>query len=554
MKLKGAEILIQSLIDHKVQTVFGYPGGAVLDIYDALYQRSDDINHVLAAHEQGAAHACDGYARVTGEVGVCVATSGPGATNLVTGIATAYLDSVPMLAITGNVSTSQLGKDSFQEVDIVGITLPIVKHSYIVRDIKDLEPTISEAFQITSSGRKGPVLIDIPKDIQNSYAEYLGLALNKEKETRELKHNNDYSEALQAIAKAKKPYIYAGGGCVIEDMGDDLIELSQKLDAPIGTSLMGKTCIPASYELDIGPMGMHGRAASNRVKDEADLVIGIGVRFSDRATGKLEEYINNKTFIHIDIDSAEMQKNIRNIIPLEGRAKDIVKDLNQLIGKHKNKEWIEKIKEEKAKDDEFIENDDFNAKCIIRTINNWANEDTVVATDVGQHQMWVMQHYRFEKNRKFLTSGGLGTMGYGFGAAIGGCIANNRENTILFTGDGSFGMNLNEFATAVNQKLPILIVLLNNSSLGMVRQWQSRFYESRYSSTDLSVRKTDFVALAKAFGADGKEIRTLKELKDSLKEGFPKDMPYLLNCMISKDDEVLPMVPAGHGLKDMIVG
>lgn len=554
MKLKGAEILIQSLIDHKVQTIFGYPGGAVLDIYDALYQRSDEIDHVLAAHEQGAVHACDGYARATGRVGVCLATSGPGATNLVTGIATAYLDSVPMLAITGNVATSQLGKDSFQEVDIVGITLPIVKHSYIVRDIKDLEKTIAEAFIIANSGRKGPVLIDIPKDIQNSYAEYLGLDLIQIKEEKRVKEKLDYTRALEAIAQAKRPYIYAGGGCTSENMREELMELSQKLDAPIGTSLMGKTSIPASYELDIGPMGMHGRAASNIGKDEADLVIGVGVRFSDRATGKLEEYIADKTFIHIDIDAAEIQKNILNIIPLEGRAKDIVGDLNRLIDQQNHQEWIERIKEGKKKDDEFIDKDVFSPMSIIRTINEWADDDTVVATDVGQHQMWVMQHYRFEKTRKFLTSGGLGTMGYGFGAAIGGCIANNRENTILFTGDGSLGMNLNEFATAVNQKLPILIVLLNNSSLGMVRQWQSRFYDSRYSSTDLSQRKTDFVALAKAFAADGRDINTMEELRESLQLGFPADGPYLLNCRISKDEEVLPMVPAGCGIKDMILG
>lgn len=554
MEFKGAEILVQALIDQGVDTVFGYPGGSVLDIYDALYKKSDEIDHVLTAHEQGASHAADGYARATGKVGVCLATSGPGATNLVTGIATAYLDSVPMVALTGNVATGGLGKDSFQEVDTVGITLPIVKHSYIVRDVKDLEETINEAFKIAAEGRKGPVLIDIPKDVQNGLATYKGIAKEESiEEERPPVDQIDFTEALEAISKSQRPYIYAGGGTLREDMGQDLIEFSKKIGAPIGTSLMGKTTLPASYDLDIGAVGMHGREASNLAQDKSDLVIGIGVRFSDRATGDISQYIKGRTFIHIDIDAAEMSKNILDIIPLKGDAKDIVQELTRLVEQKDNKEWLDKVKEAKAKDDDPGDTSLFIPKNITRTINQWASEDTVVATDVGQHQMWVMQHYRFEKPRKLLTSGGLGTMGYGFGAAIGGCIGNDRKATVLFTGDGSFSMNLNEFATAVSQDLPILIVLLNNSTLGMVRQWQTRFYDKRYSSTNLGIRKTNYVDLAKAFGADGRRVRTMEELEDALKEDILAKGPYLLECVIDIDQEVLPMIPAGKSVKDMII-
>lgn len=554
MELKGAEILVQSLIDHGVDLVFGYPGGTVLDIYDALYKKSDEIKHVLTAHEQGAAHAADGYARATGNVGVCIATSGPGATNLVTGIATAYLDSIPMLAITGNVATAALGKDSFQEVDTVGITLPIVKHSFIVRDINDLEKTIHEAFEIASTGRKGPVLIDIPKDTQNAYIDYKSIGkeeiVDKDLETD---LDLDFSQALEAIDQAERPYIYVGGGAVRAEMGDELIELSKKLDAPIATSLMGKTSVPASYELDIGPMGMHGRAASNLAQDKSDLVIGIGVRFSDRATGDVSEYIKDKKFIHIDIDAAEISKNVLDVIALKGDAKAIVNELISLVPQYDRPEWIKKVKEAKALDDDPGNTEEFTPKNIIRNINEWASDDTVVVTDVGQHQMWVMQHYRFEKPKKFLTSGGLGTMGYGFGAAIGGCFGNDKRPTILFTGDGSFGMNLNEFSTAVSQKLPILIVLLNNQTLGMVRQWQTRFYDQRYAATDLDIRKTDFVALAKAFGADGRDIGSTDELEEALGQDLLADGPYLLNCHIDIDQQVLPMIPAGKSIKDMIL-
>lgn len=553
MKLLGSEVLIQALIDHGVYTVFGYPGGSVLDIYDALYKKSDEIDHILTAHEQGAAHAADGYARTTGRPGVVIATSGPGATNLVTGIATAYLDSVPLVAFTGNVATSAQGRDSFQEVDIVGVSLPIVKHSFSVRSVDDLEETIHQAFEIAMDGRKGPVLVDIPKDIQQGLTSYKGLAkpvYEKEKKDPDL----DYSKAIEAIKNCQRPYIYVGGGAVGEDLGDKLLDLSRKIGGPIATTLMGKTAIPASYDLALGVMGMHGTRAANLAQDQSDLVIGIGVRFSDRATGDVNQYVAGKTFIHIDIDPAEMEKNIMDVIPLEGDTELVLDGLLPRLEGQERKDWVQWVKAMKEENQALDGGEGFSPRNIIQRINNWTPEDSVVATDVGQHQMWVMQHYKFEKARRFLSSGGAGTMGYGLGAAIGGAIGNDRKKTVLFTGDGSFGMNLNELATAVTQKLPILIVLFNNQSLGMVRQWQARFYDERFSATNLSMRKTDFVDLIRAFGGDGTSVDTLAELDKVLAEDPVKDGPYLVECMIGRDDEVLPMIPAGMGVKDMIIG
>lgn len=553
MKLLGSEVLIQALIDHGVYTVFGYPGGSVLDIYDALYKKSDEIDHILTAHEQGAAHAADGYARATGRPGVVIATSGPGATNLVTGIATAYLDSVPLVAFTGNVATSAQGRDSFQEVDIVGVSLPIVKHSFSVRSVDDLEETIHQAFEIAMDGRKGPVLVDIPKDIQQGLTSYKGLAkpvYEKEKKDPDL----DYSKAIEAIKNCQRPYIYVGGGAVGEDLGDKLLDLSRKIGGPIATTLMGKTAIPASYDLALGVMGMHGTRAANLAQDQSDLVIGIGVRFSDRATGDVNQYVAGKTFIHIDIDPAEMEKNIMDVIPLEGDTELVLDGLLPRLEGQERKDWVQWVKAMKEENQALDGGEGFSPRNIIQRINNWTPEDSVVATDVGQHQMWVMQHYKFEKARRFLSSGGAGTMGYGLGAAIGGAIGNDRKKTVLFTGDGSFGMNLNELATAVTQKLPILIVLFNNQSLGMVRQWQARFYDERFSATNLSMRKTDFVDLIRAFGGDGTSVDTLAELDKVLAEDPVKDGPYLVECMIGRDDEVLPMIPAGMGVKDMIIG
>ncbi len=548
MILTGAQILIEELIRHGTGIVFGYPGGAVLDIYDELYKNSHRIEHIISAHEQGAAHAADGYARVTGKPGVVIATSGPGATNLVTGIANAYLDSVPMIAITGNVTVPLLGKDSFQEVDIVGITQPIVKHNFIVRDVNELEPVITEAYAIATSGRMGPVLIDIPKSVQKSSCEYSG-GLRAASTTGNGKCLN-IIEALKAIQLCKKPFIYCGGGVLAARAEAEVLALSKRISAPVALSMMGLSAIPDSYGLNLGMCGMHGRAAATIVQSEADLLIAVGVRFSDRATGDVEEYTHNCKVIHIDIDEAELGKNIPGIIELCGDAKSILSALLAAIPEKRNDDWIRDVLAYKEKDAAMPGNDCFSPQNIIRSINAFCSKDTVVATDVGQHQMWVVQHYAFERPRTLLTSGGLGTMGFGLGAAIGGCVACGRERTILFTGDGSFGMNLSELATAVSQKLPILIVLLNNGVLGMVRQWQHMFYEDRYSSTTLR-RKTDFVALARAFGADGRRVGSMPELRAALGDGFPEDTPFVLDCQIHSDEMVFPMIPPGGSVRDI---
>ncbi len=550
MMLSGAQILVEELVRHDVKTVFGYPGGAVLDIYDELYKNSHRIEHIITAHEQGAAHAADGYARATGCTGVVIATSGPGATNLVTGIANAYLDSVPLVAITGNVAVPLLGRDSFQEVDIVGITQPIVKHSYIVRDVRDLEFIINEAFALASEGRKGPVLIDISKTVQREKCEYVG---NLKVSASAPPALPELSEALEAIARCGKPYIYCGGGVLASHAEEEVLRLSKLLSAPIGLSMMGLSAIPSSYELNLGMTGMHGKYAASVAQSEADLLIAVGVRFSDRATGNIAEYTKNCTVVHIDIDDAELGKNVPSVIDVCGDAKAILTEMLARLKPFRNEEWIARVEElkkggEPADDDASA----FTPRNIIRCVASRVGKDTVVATDVGQHQMWVMQHYPFEKPGVLLTSGGLGTMGYGMGAAIGGCAGCGWKRTVLFTGDGSFGMNLNELATAVSQKAPLLIVLFNNGVLGMVRQWQSLFYERRYSSTTLG-RKTDFVKLAEAFGAAGKTVSTIAELCDVLDGPLPDDGPFIVNCLIDKDEMVFPMIPSGGSVRDMVL-
>lgn len=548
MRLTGAEILIETLVKHNVDTVFGYPGGAVLNIYDEIYKNSHRINHIITAHEQGAAHAADGYARVSGKTGVVIATSGPGATNLVTGIANAYLDSVPLVAITGNVAANLLGRDSFQEVDIVGITQPIVKHNYIVKDVEKLEQTINEAFHIASSGRKGPVLIDIPKSVQIASCEYTDKPLDRVKPMP--KYENDYNKAIEAIKNSKMPYIYCGGGVIASGAEQEVLELSKKISAPIGLSMMGITAIPNSYELNLGMCGMHGKYAASVAQSEADLLIAVGVRFSDRATGNVDEYANKCNIIHIDIDAAEIGKNVRSKIGLCGDVKEILLQLLPKITQTYNENWINRINELK-KTDAQIDDNLFSPKNIIKTVRTFCKDDTIVATDVGQHQMWTLQFYPFEKPRTLLTSGGLGTMGYGFGAAIGGCIASGRKRTILFTSDGSFGMNLNELATAVSQQLPVIIVMLNNSVLGMVRQWQNMFFGERYSYTTLN-RKTDFTALAQAFGAKGYRAESLEKLNDILSK-LKDDGPCVIDCKIDMDEKVFPMIPPGGSVKNIVV-
>lgn len=543
----GAQILVSELINHGVDTVFGYPGGAVLTLYDELYKNSEKIHHVLAAHEQGATHAADGYARISGKVGVVISTSGPGATNLVTGIANAYLDSVPLVAITGNVAVPLLGRDSFQEVDIVGITQPIVKHNFIVRKISELESVIKEAFKIASSGRKGPVLIDIPKCVQADKMEYtMTPIIQNISETSCVE--NDYTMAIEAIKLSKKPYIYCGGGVLSSGAEQEVLELSKKLSAPVGMSMMGLTALPEAYELNLGMTGMHGRYAGSKAQSECDLMIAVGVRFSDRATGKVSEYTKNCTVIHIDIDNAEINKNIVSKISLCGDAKNILQNLLGKVGEMRNDDWLNDINEYK-KVDELPKNNEFRPQNIIETVNKNVPMDTVIATDVGQHQMWTMQYYRFNSPRKLLTSAGHGTMGYGLGAAIGGCLANGKKRTILFTSDGSFGMNLNEMATAVSEKLPIVVVLLNNSVLGMIRQWQGLFYQERYSHSILN-RKTDFPLLAKAFGADGYSVDSISGLIEVL-NNLSDDSPTLIDCKIDLNEKVFPMIPPNGTINDI---
>ena len=548
MKLKGARILIEELIRQGVDTVFGYPGGAVLNIYDELYQCRDRIHHVLTAHEQGAAHAADGYARASGKVGVVIATSGPGATNLVTGIANAYLDSVPLVAITGNVATEALGRDSFQEVDIVSITQPVVKHNFMVKDVSELEQTIKEAFLIANSGRKGPVLIDIPKDVQVNECEYGVAVLPKMPEKAELPY--DEEGVIKLLNSAKKPFIYAGGGIIACGGEDYLRAFAEKLNAPVAVSMMGRTAFPDSYPLSLGLVGMHGSYQAAKVQSECDLMLAVGVRFSDRATGNLSAYTKNCKIIHVDIDKAELGKNLSPDFSVQADVKKWMKSVLPKLKERKNPEWWKEI--ESYKKVTSLEKDAFHPKNILETVRRFTKDETVVATDVGQHQMWTAQYYRFEKPGTFLTSGGLGTMGYGMGAAIGACFAKNKEETVLITSDGSFSMNCNELCTTVKEGLPITIVLLNNQVLGMVRQWQTAFFGERYSATILD-RGTDFVKLIEAYGGKGFSIHKLSELEKALEERKNIAGPVLLDCHIDKDEKVLPMIPPGKSVAEIIL-
>ena len=548
MKLRGARILIEELIRQGVDTVFGYPGGAVLNIYDELYQCRDRIHHVLTAHEQGAAHAADGYARASGKVGVVIATSGPGATNLVTGIANAYLDSVPLVAITGNVATEALGRDSFQEVDIVSITQPVVKHNFMVKDVSELEQTIKEAFLIANSGRKGPVLIDIPKDVQVNECEYGVAVLPKMPEKAELPY--DEEGVIKLLNSAKKPFIYAGGGIIACGGEDYLRAFAEKLNAPVAVSMMGRTAFPDSHPLSLGLVGMHGSYQAAKVQSECDLMLAVGVRFSDRATGNLSAYTKNCKIIHVDIDKAELGKNLSPDFSVQADVKKWMKSVLPKLKERKNTEWWKEI--ESYKKVTSLEKDAFHPKNILETVRRFTKDETVVATDVGQHQMWTAQYYRFEKPGTFLTSGGLGTMGYGMGAAIGACFAKNKEETVLITSDGSFSMNCNELCTTVKEGLPITIVLLNNQVLGMVRQWQTAFFGERYSATILD-RGTDFVKLIEAYGGKGFSIHKLSELEKALEERKNIAGPVLLDCHIDKDEKVLPMIPPGKSVAEIIL-
>lgn len=553
MLLTGAQITIETLIEQGCKVLFGYPGGQVIDLYDALYEREDRIKHVLTAHEQGACHAADGYARASGQVGVVMATSGPGATNLVTGIATAYLDSIPLVAITGNVPNSLIGRDSFQEVDITGITLPITKHNFIVKNIEDLADTIREAFKIAKSGRPGPVLVDIPKDVQQSKFEYTPHEVVEKIEQIPAKEYK-IEKAAKMLMEANRPYIYVGGGAITADATEEIIQLANTIDAVIGSTLMGLSVIPGNNERFLGMEGMHGDYASSIAQDEADLILTIGARFSDRATGNVSKYATKAKIIHIDIDRAEVDKNVSVDLGVGGDLKQALNEILKLVKPKENPEWQNRIKElkefSKKSIDQNMPKDELNPYTLIKEVSKHTSDDTKIVTDVGQHQMWVAQYYEFKKPRTFITSGGLGTMGFGLGAAIGSAMYTN-ERTVLFTGDGSFGMNLNELATVATQNLPIVIILMNNGVLGMVRQWQNLFFDKHYSQTVLE-RKTDFVKLAEAFGIKGYRISDVSQMKGVIDQAFKEKGPVLVDCYIDKDEFVLPMLPPGGSFEDII--
>lgn len=553
--ITGSQIVIETLIEQGVTDVFGYPGGQVLSIYDELYKASDKITHYLAAHEQGAAHAADGYSRVSGKVGVVIATSGPGATNLVTGLATAMLDSIPMVAITGNVPTTLIGKDSFQEIDITGVTLPITKHNFFVQDVNELAETIREAFRIAISGRPGPVLIDIPKDVQDAECVF-ELKERVHPFEQELAPDEEVLKAIELINASKRPYIYIGGGAAGIGMSEKIIALAEKIDAYVGCTFMGLSALPNSYDRFLGMQGMHGQYASSMANREADLIIGVGVRFSDRATGNASDYSRQAKIIQLDTDIAEINKNVKVEIGLVGDIEYSFTRILEGVLPKKHPAWRKKVESFKLEGqrirDEHVQADmhAITPKKIFDVINREKNKDTIIVTDVGQHQMWTAQNINFERTRRFASSGGLGTMGYGLGAAIGAYVADGNK-TVLITGDGSFGMNLNEMATAVSYNVPVVIVIINNGALGMVRQWQKFFYEKRYSNTELN-RKTDFVMLAKAFGAEAARAYNIAEFEAAFKEGIKCEGPYLIDLAMDIDELVLPMLPPGGTIDNII--
>lgn len=550
MLTSGSDIIVKTLIEQGCDTVFGYPGGQILNVYDSLYTHQDKINHVLAAHEQGAAHAADGYARATGKVGVVISTSGPGATNLVTGIATAYLDSIPLVAICGNVPTTQIGSDSFQEIDITGVTLPITKHNYFVGSVEDLADTIRDAFRIAKSGRPGPVLIDVPKDVQIAKCEYEPKT-PVQKEQAFAAKDVRVQEAAEYINSCKRPYVYFGGGLITADAQEEMLALAEKLDAVIGCSLMGLSAIPTDHPRFLGMQGMHGHFASSMAMHNADLIISLGVRFNDRVTGDRSKFAVGAKIIHIDVDGSELSKTVNSVCGLRGDVKLTLQKLLPLIKESRKPEWTSMVEAFRQQEDDCLDKrESLTPRQAILTLNKHIGENTAVCTDVGQHQMWSAQNLNFKTSRRFLSSGGLGTMGFGFGAAIGAAYGTG-ERSVLVTGDGSFGMNLNELATAVRYNVPVVVLIMNNGVLGMVRQWQTLFYNKHYSNTVLE-RKTDFTAFAKAFGADGEKVNTVEELDEALKRAFECEGPYVIDCAIDKDEFVLPMLPPGGSMDDII--
>ena len=551
MQLTGADILIRTLIEQGCDTVFGYPGGQILNVYDSLYKYQNEIRHMLTAHEQGAAHAADGYARATGKVGVVMSTSGPGATNLVTGIATAYLDSIPLVAICGNVPTTQIGTDSFQEIDITGVTLPITKHNYFVGSVENLADTIREAFALAQSGRPGPVLIDVPKDVQTAVCDYEPQA-PVQPEERHAAKDVRIKESAALINASKRPFIYFGGGLITSEAQEEMLALAEKIDAPIGCSLMGLSGIPTDHPRFLGMQGMHGHYASSMAMHDADLIISLGVRFNDRVTGNREKFAKLAQIIHIDVDGSELSKTVNSACGLRGDVKLTLQKLIPLVNAEQKPDWEKAVKALKETENDYLDiRPGLTPRNAIMTLNKHLGANTAVATDVGQHQMWAAQNVNFKKPRRFISSGGLGTMGFGLGAAIGAAVGTG-ERSVLVTGDGSFGMCLNELTTAVTYNVPVVILLMNNGVLGMVRQWQTLFFNKHYSNTILD-RKTDFVALARAFGADGEAVDTVAALDKAFEHAFSCDGPYVIDCRIDKDEFVLPMLPPGGSMDDIIM-
>ena len=550
MQLTGAQIVIECLKEQGVDTVFGYPGGAILNVYDELYKHKNEIRHVLTSHEQGASHAADGYARSTGKVGVCLATSGPGATNLVTGIATAYMDSVPIVAITCNVGVPLLGKDSFQEIDIAGVTMPITKHNYIVKDVTKLADTIRKAFEIAKKGRPGPVLVDIPKDVTAQKTEYQAKEpVAVQRDTGRITEE-DLQTALKLIREAKKPYVFVGGGAVISGASEDLRKFVDKIDAPVCDSLMGKGAFDGTDPRYTGMLGMHGTKTSNYGVSECDLLIAIGVRFSDRVLGNAKKFANQAKILQLDVDPAEINKNIVVTASVIGDVKEILGRLNAQLAPMEHKEWMDHILAYKEKYPLTYHPEGLSGPYIVEQVYRMTKGEAIMVTEVGQHQMWTAQYYRYAKPRTLLTSGGLGTMGYGLGAAIGAQVANPDKQVVNIAGDGCFRMNMNEVATAVREKLPLIQVVINNHVLGMVRQWQNLFYEARYSATVLN-DSVDFVKLAEAMGATGIRVTTREEFTDAFQKALDSKTPVVLDCIINCDDKVWPMVAPGAAISEV---
>lgn len=548
MKLNGSEIVIECLKEQGVDTVFGYPGGTILNVYDELYKHSGEIRHILTSHEQGAAHAADGYARSTGKVGVCMATSGPGATNLVTGIATAYMDSVPVVAITANVAVPMLGRDSFQEIDITGVTMPITKHNFIVKDVTKLADTLRWAFRIAQEGRPGPVLVDITKDVTAAVTDYEPAVPEPIVRSTEYIKESDLDEVIKLINKCKKPFIFVGGGAVISDAADELKEFAEKVHAPVADSLMGKGAYNGESELYTGMLGMHGTKASNLGVMQCDLLITVGARFSDRVIGNAKTFAKHAKIVQIDVDPAEINKNIKVDASVIGDIKEVLKRLNARIEDRRHDEWNASVKELKEKYPLKYNTEGLTGPYIIEEIYRITKGDAIIVTEVGQHQMWAAQYFKYQKPRTLLTSGGLGTMGYGLGAAIGAKTANPDKVVINVAGDGCFRMNMNEIATAARYNIPVIQVVVNNHVLGMVRQWQTLFYGKRYSQTVLN-DAVDFVKLAEAMGAEGIRVTKKEEVGPALERAIALGKPVVLDCIIDCDDKVFPMVPAGQSIE-----